>query len=178
MENRDVTFKNLTEEQINAIKVLLGDACDIEQQEEEQKEEEETSFPKYGSKYYFIDGDEVCESFWYDDMIDRGRLSLGNCFKTREEAEFKVERLKVLHEMKKFAEPKDYAWDEHNFHYYIYYRFSCDDIGIDFVISSKSNDIYFKSREDAEACIEAVGKDKIKKYYLGKKYYLEVEDNG
>lgn len=163
METRDVTF-NLTEEQINAIKVLLGEEiCDIKK---------ENIFPKCSNKYYFINESEVCESFWYDDELDRERLSLGNCFETREEAEFVVERLKVLHEMKQFAEPKDYKWDKNNNHYYIYYRFSTNTAEIGYVTSYKTNDIYFKSREDAEACIKTVGEDKIKKYFLGKKYYL------
>ena len=34
---KNVTFKNLTEEQINAIKVLLGDACNIEEQRKRKK---------------------------------------------------------------------------------------------------------------------------------------------
>ena len=163
METRDVTF-NLTEEQINAIKVLIGKDCNTE----EQKEKEEAEFPKYGDKYYFIDGDEVCESFWYDDEIDRKRLSIGNCFKTREEAEFEVERLRVLHEMKKFAEPKDYKWDSFNEHHYIYCRFLNNNnfVEIGNINSCKSDEIYFKSKEDAKACIEAVGEDRIKKYYL------------
>ena len=166
METRDVTF-NLTEEQINAIKVLIGDTCDIE----EKKEKEKASFPKYGSMYYFIDSaGTVCQSFWEDDGVDRERLSLGNCFETREEAEFKVERLRVLHEMKQFAEPKDYKWDSFNEHYYIYYHFSDlydnNAVLIGNVNSCKSDEIYFTSEENAKACIEAVGEDRIKKYYL------------
>lgn len=162
METRDVTF-NLTEEQINAIKVLIGDACDIEQ----KKEEDKTSFPKYSSKYYFINEDnEAWESSWYDDEIDRERLSLGNCFETREEAKFEVERLKVLHEMKQFAEPKDYTWNEYNSHYYIYYRVTNNAVEIGQLIFCKSDEIYFKSVEDARDCIKAIGIDRIKKYYL------------
>lgn len=162
METRDVTF-NLTEEQINAIKVLIGDACDIEK----QKEEEEASFPKYNSIYYFIDSyNEVCQSSWQYDEVDRDRSSLGNCFETIKEAEFEVERLKVLHEMKQFAEPKDYKWDSFNEHYYIYYNYNYNVVEIGHVNSYKSDEIYFKSEEDAKACIEAVGEDRIKKYYL------------
>lgn len=158
----NVTFSNLTEEQINAIKVLLGDACDIE-----EKEIDEAEFPKYGSIYYFIDSDgEVCQSFWEDDGIDRDCLSLGNCFETREEAEFEVERLKVLHEMKQFAEPKDYKWDNNNNHYYIYYSFLDNTIRTGNCYCSKSNHIYFKSEEDVKICFESIGEDRIKNYYL------------
>lgn len=158
METRDVTF-NLTEEQINAIKVLLGEEiCDIKK---------ENIFPKCSNKYYFINESEVCESFWYDDELDRERLSLGNCFETREEAEFVVERLKVLHQIKQFAEPEDYEWNGDNEHYYMYWSFLANDtVKIGRCSTCKSNHIYFKSFEDAKVCIEAVGEDKIKKYYL------------
>lgn len=166
METRDVIFKNLTEEQINAIKVLLGNACEIEK----QKEIDEAEFPKYGDKYYFINEDEAWQSSWCNDVTDRERLSLGNCFETREEAEFEVERLKVLHEMKQFAEPKDYKWDSFNEHHYIFYRFlnlnTNNVVAIGHVNSCKSDEIYFESEEDAKACIESVGEDRIKKYYL------------
>lgn len=159
METRDVTFKNLTEEQINAIKVLLNI--------EEQKEKEEAEFPKYGRKYYFIDGNcEVCQSIWYDDKLDRERLSLGNCFETREEAEFEVERHKVIHEMKKFAEPEDFGWNCNNFHYYIYYDYFYNRISFGDAKYHRDNNIYFKSEEDTRDCIKAVGEDRIKKYYL------------
>ena len=163
METRDVTF-NLTEEQINAIKVLIGDT------ETETQKEEEKSFPRHGDRYCFIYSDGDIGDDYYG-MSDNGEhLSLGNVFKTREEAEFVVERLKVLHEMKQFAEPEDYKWDSFNEHHYIYYRFlnlnTNNVVEIGHVNSCKSDEIYFKSREDAVACIKAVGEDRIKKYYL------------
>lgn len=120
---RNVTFKNLTEEQINAIEVLLGDACNIEEQIEEK--EEETSFPQSGDTYFFICSNGKIDCVNYNNANDfcKNRLSLGNCFKTLEEAAFEVGRLKVLHEMKQFAEPKDYKWDGQNSHCYIFMIF-------------------------------------------------------
>ena len=119
METRDVTFCNLTDDQINAIKILLGSDC--------KTKEDETPFPQNGDEYYLIysDGEISHTSYCSENYpIDRKRLSLGNIFKTREEAEFEVERLKVLHEMKQFEEPKDYEWgDNDNPHYYIYWSF-------------------------------------------------------
>ena len=166
METRDVTF-NLTEEQINAIKVLIGKDCNTE----EQKEEEVPSFPQEGDTYYYLYSDGAVGYDKYHAVFDTeiNRLSLGNYFKTKEEAEFEVERLKVLHEMKQFAEPKDYKWDSFNEHHYIYCRFLNNNnfVEIGNLNSCKSDEIYFESEEDAKACIKAVGEDRIKKYYLG-----------
>lgn len=166
---KDITFKNLTNEQINAIKVLLGDACEIEERKEE--EEKETSFPQCGNLYYYILSDgEVTYDTYYGTKINIARQSMGNCFKTQEEAKFEVERLKILQEMKKFAEPETYAWNNMNAHYTFVYNTSIskkDCLEIQGYYTFKVGSIHFKSREDAEACIEAVGEDRIKKYYLG-----------
>jgi hypothetical protein len=54
----------------------------------------------------------------------------------------------------------------------IYYRYNYNVVEIGHVNSCKSDEVYFKSEEDAKVCIEAVGEDRIRKYYL------EVEENG
>ena len=162
---KDITFKNLTDEQINAIKVLLGDACEIE----EQKEKKKDSFPKNGDKFYFLlsDGEVDYEHYSLTSCIHADRISVGNCFRTKEEVEFEVERRKVLHEMKQFAEPEDFEWDGNNYHDYIYYDVLRDTILIGNARCSKYTGIFFKTRDDAKDCIKAVGEDRIKKYYFG-----------
>ena len=159
---KDIIFKNLTEEQINAIKVLLGDACEMEEQAIE-----ETSFPKPGDEYYYILSDgEIDINIYSGSCISVDRISMGNCFRTKEEAEFEVERLKVIHEMKKFVEPEDYVWDGENYHYYIYYNICSNDIHYGNTYSYKKDTISFKSLDDAKTCVKAVGEDRIKKYYF------------
>ena len=161
---KDITFKNLTNEQINAIKVLLGDACEIE----EQKEEEVPFFPAVGDGYYFLysNGD-IGDTAYAGTTNDITREFMGNCFKTKEEAKFEAERLKVIHEMKKFAEPEDFEWDGINYHDYIYYDILCDTILIGSSRCSRYTGIFFKTRDDVKDCIKAVGEDRIKKYYFG-----------
>lgn len=177
---KDITFKNLTDEQINAIKVLLGDACEIEEQIEEK---EEIPFPKKADKFYFLLSDGGIDYAYYSPTspIHADRISIGNCFRTEEEAEFEVERRKVIHEMKKFAELKNYKWDSFNDHHYIYYHFSDlydnNAVLIGNANTCKSDEIYFKSEEDAKACIEAVGEDRIKKYYFETKELNNDTDN-
>ena len=159
---KDITFKNLTDEQINAIKVLLGDACEMEEQKEEVP-----SFPEMDDDYYFLYSNaDIGETQYTGTTSDENRELIGNCFKTKEEAKFEAERLEVLYEMKKFAEPEDYEWDGINYHDFLYYDVLCDTLLIGSSRCSKYTGIYFKTRDDAKDCIKAVGADRIIKYYF------------
>ena len=91
----------------------------------------------------------------------KDRFRMGNVYKTRAEAEFVAERSKVLAEMKE--------WSGNN-HYgvYIYYHKPSDQIMMDWDGNSNyfHGDIRFNSVDDVLNCIEAVGKERIKKYYF------------
>lgn len=56
---------------------------------------EERWKPEYGEMYEYVDeiGDKN-ETSWRDDFVDRERRELGNCFKTKAEAEKAAEELK------------------------------------------------------------------------------------
>lgn len=57
--------------------------------------------PDTDQKYYFIrTSGYVYDSIWTNDSIDRGRFDIGNCFKTEEEAERVVEKLKAWKRLK------------------------------------------------------------------------------
>ena len=47
-------------------------------------------------KYYYIDTfGTACSDIWDNDEIDNGRREIGNCFLTKEDAKFEVERRKI-----------------------------------------------------------------------------------
>lgn len=128
--------------------------------------------PKFGDTYYYICVyGEVREEVWTDTEFDKAVYALGNCFETREEAKFEVEKLKVIAELKRFAmehnEPMDWR-DENQKKYFI-----CYDCGknkmmyIDYWNTLKNDNIYFSSAEIAEQAIKTIGEERIKKYYLG-----------
>ena len=132
--------------------------------------------PKKDEKYYFITAYEydVCVM---DDMndeviVDDNRINMGNCFKTEEEAEHMVEKLKVIHELQKFAyENNEGEIDWKNFNqckYYLVYDTKDEDLYVDYSIQCESEpfNIYFTSSKIAKRAIEAVGEDRIKKYYF------------
>ena len=121
-----------------------------------------------GDVFYSIFSDgEVDSCVFYDSSFDTDRISMGNCFRTEEEAEFEVERLKVIHSMKRFTEPKNYAWDGINYHYYFYYDHHQGEIKIGSSRYYKYGGIYFEAEVNAQNCMNAVGEDRIKKYYFG-----------
>lgn len=147
------------------LKLLNIDADIIEAENiKEQKE-----WPQTGDIYFALDdAGNILELTrgCYISIDDERRFAIGNCFKTREEAEFESERLNVLTEMKKFAEPEDREWKNCIGHLSLYYDVSCGLIRYYSQSLCKSNDIYFESTEKVKECIKAIGEDRIKKYYL------------
>lgn len=145
-----------------------------ELKEELNKPDSKVFKPKLNDYYYTILATgEIAYIIWTYDDYDIDRYAIGNCFRTQEEAEFEVERLRVIAQLKRFAEehnePLDWK-DSTQSKYYIF--FSADDSNIyyGFTLLAKRNDIYFSSKELAQQAIKAIGEERIKKYYL------EVED--
>ncbi len=131
------------------------------------EEEQEQTFPKVGDRYWFMkDSGTVELSRWDGDNIDNGRLEIGNISLAEDEMEFKRERLRVIAELEKYAEPKGLKWDGRNYHYYILYDYSMSKIDYSNHSILKGTDIYFESLEKAREAVEAVGVDRVKKYYL------------
>ena len=97
---------------------------------------------------------------------------IGNCFKTTEEAEHMVEKLKVIHELQKFAyENNEKEIDWNNFSqtkFYLIYDSEVNNILVDFFSFTRTNpfNIYFTSREIALKAVGTIGADRIKKYYF------------
>lgn len=122
-------------------------------------------FEKY-SRYWCILGDEICEYMWIGCEKDEKLLSIGNAFHTKKEAEFALEKLKVIHELKQFAEPKNSVWDFNAHHYVIYYDYAKKKIRYNSTAIMKFSDITFATEEMARKAVKAVGEDRIKKYYF------------
>lgn len=134
----------------------------------EKYEEKDNSLPQLGDRYFVIYNDGcVGRSTYENDCTDLTRIEMGNFFRTEKEAEFAVERLKVLAEMRKFAEPFDTKWDGITPHYYILRDYDDDCIKVDDHFLMRSGEFYFESEERALECIDVVGADRIKKFYFG-----------
>ena len=129
--------------------------------------------PKKGDKYYYIGS--AGSIFNYDcreDILDVAHRNIGNYFKTEEDAKHMVEKFKVIRELQKFAnENNEEKIDWKNFNqckYKIFYDAEDEDLYVDYSIQCESEpfNIYFTSFKIAKRAIEAVGEDRIKKYYF------------
>lgn len=104
--------------------------------------------------------------------IAQAQSEIGNCFKTEEEAEHRLEKIKVIHELKKFAyENNEREIDWNNFSqnkFCLIYDYEDEEICIDYYSYSKNNpfNIYFTSNKIAIEAIKTIGEDRIKKYYF------------
>lgn len=123
--------------------------------------------PENNELYWFINNDGTISSVpWYDDAADRKFYAIGNCFRTKEDAGFAVERLKVIAELKEYAEPEDVSWEDSTTHYIIVYRIATKKIEPGISCLCKYGELTFASKEDALTAVKAVGENRVKKYYL------------
>ena len=162
--NIEITnIDNLTEDEKKTLKTLI---------EKGNSTPKEVIFkPDYEQEYYIITSEGaifsvINECSRFDDL----RFRLGNCFRTRKDAEFALEKQKVYTELKRYAlEHNEYAIDWSNLEQkkweIIYdYEFKSS-IRIIFTTSwCKMGAVYFTSAEIARNAIAEIGEEKIKKY--------------
>lgn len=103
-----------------------------------------------------------------DDIVfDKWTYKSGNYCQTEEECEELKQSLIVYNELKAYAEPDNAVWDGENHHWLIYYDYDYADIRVGRVFTIRYQTLSFSSGETAQAAIEAVGADKVKRHYLG-----------
>lgn len=119
-----------------------------------EKDSEET--------YWYIGDDGVVSCATLEDFpLYERRLSVGNIFISKERAEFEVEKYKVLAELKPFSRPFIYGLEN----YYIYSIGSKSTLSYNYsAYEKRQGELYFKSVKMAERAVNAVGKDRIRKY--------------
>ena len=130
---------------------------------EVQREDE---FPQEGDSFYSISETGNIEGgmIWGGYPVDMNRMAIGNVFKTEQQAEFVVEKLKVEAELRKFSRPfVDGEWNNH-----IKYSQRFDELSISTsLVYQTQGVIYFESGEKARQAIKSVGEERIKKYIFG-----------
>lgn len=162
MNNITVNMENLKPEEREQLLKLIEKA-------NKKDAEPKVWKPKDGDKYYFIDSSKISSYDWTSHDVDKKLYAIGNCFRTEEKAKFAIEKLKVIVELKRFAQEHNkykIDWNSDQDKYSIYFDTKEKTIDIDYNIRCKANDIYFTSREIARAAIEAIGEVRLKKYYF------------
>ena len=129
---------------------------------------DEQGFPQNGDNYWYINPlGFAFHDEWSGFITEGHKIEIGNIFKTKEQADFAVEKLKVEAELRKFSRPFEYG----KFNYYLFLNIKSDSLDTQFTsYCPPQGAIYFESEEKAQQAIEAVGAERIKKYIF------EVED--
>jgi hypothetical protein len=128
----------------------------------EKAEAENNVWPKIGY-----------EHFSSKNIVDNMRIDIGNCYKTKEEAEQAVEKMKVMAEIKRLADKSwkeagvEINWsDENNSKYFVRYNPSESCLLIDHNCSIKNiNDFYFNSEKKAREAIDKIGEERLKSVF-------------
>lgn len=123
---------------------------------------------KEGDICYYFENDICAEAQWGGLFLST-RRSMGLLTLTKEEANFKIECMKVYEEVKRFAKDfTDEEWANRNISKWcIMFSYSLNKVIISNSVTCKSNQLFFESKEKAEEAITAVGEERVKKYYLG-----------
>lgn len=156
------------DEKLKRIEDIEKELAELKESIKEEEDNNQSCWrPKSEEEYYWITNyGEPLRDRWTSCSYSKERLAIGNVFRTKEEANFAIEKLKVIHELKQFAEPKERAWNSKNDHFFIEWDFTLDKIDICYNCTVKRDLIYFESIDIAHKAIEAVGEERIKKYYL------------
>lgn len=129
--------------------------------------------PREGELYFYINSNGEIEYRYYKNrnINDKRRIcNIGNYFKTDEEAEHMVEKLKVIKELKELSNIKfnmsDYL--KNNKIYYIAYDFTQNRIVplFDNISRNIPFNVYFSTKEDCEKAITKIGKERLERYYF------------
>ena len=126
--------------------------------------------PKMGEKYYYIvDLGAVCAGSWYGNDFHKKLYAAGNVFPSEEVAIFEAERRRVVAELSDFAEGDDAVWDGEQRHWCVWWDITAKKLMVSYSLYAKHAGIHFPSEEAVYAAIEAVGEERVKKYYFGVK---------
>lgn len=125
--------------------------------------------PSLGDLYYYINSNgDIKFSYYNTRSIDK--RCIGNFFKTDEEADHMVEKLKVIRELQDLSNIKlnmsDYV--KNNGIYYIAYDFTQNRIVplFDNISRNIPFNVYFSTKEDCEKAITKIGKERLERYYF------------
>ena len=162
MDNITLNMENLSENEREQLMKLVKKA-------NEQKNSNVWK-PEINETYWYVSDRKIDYYDYVNDPTDRFLYAIGNCFKSKEEAEFAFKRAKVIAELKRFAEENNGELDFKSAtkrKYHIQYSTHVDAIFIDYIYNDVQNEIYFSSEQIARDAIKSIGEDRLKKYYFG-----------
>lgn len=162
MDNITLNMENLSESEREQLIKLVEKA--------NKQENNNVWKPENNETYWCISDTKIDYYNYTNDRIDRFLYEMGNCFKSKEEAEFAVKRAKVIAELRRFADENNDKLEFKNMYqkkYFIEYGARNDNLHIEYVITNVPVGIYFSSESIARDAIKSIGEVRLKKYYFG-----------
>lgn len=156
-------------------KEFANQIAELEKQLAEENKLSKVWKPKKGEKYYVLElNGGATEYSWKDNVFDKVMYQRGNCFKTKEEAEWADQHRIVATELKNFVAENDPRpitkkdwWDGSIEKSFLFFDYSGQKIGVTSLCSSKeANNIYASNQEVLRSAIKHIGEDRLKKYYF------------
>lgn len=177
----DENFVKATATIVKEFNEKLQKLADINKDENKKKETNKRWKPNLGEDYFRIgaDSDDIILLKWENDAFDNKYYNARNIYKTKEEAEFEVERRKIMVELQNYADehngeiahPSDAFW----------IAFDEDDMSI--TVETESylppvGAVLFSDGDTAYDAIESIGEDRILKYMFRVNPNKELHCNG
>lgn len=157
----------------------LQELANLNKEEQEKKEIKKRWRPNLGEIYFRINWDDIVSLTWENDTYDNKYYNVRDIYKTREEAEFELERRKIMAELQNYA-------DEHNGEiahpsYAFWLVLDEDDMSI--TVENDSflppvGTVLFSNGDIAYDAIETIGEDRILKYMFRVNPNKELHCNG
>ena len=165
---------------LSRVKEDLQKVADANKEENKKKEVNKRWKPNWGENYYRINSfDNITSLKWENDVFDNKHYNARDIYKTREEAEFELERRKIMIELQNYAD--DHNGEIDNLSNAFWIAFDEDDMSI--TIETKSylppvGTVLFSDAATACNAIETIGEDRIIKYMFGSEPDKKSNCNG
>lgn len=165
---------------LSRVKEDLQKVANTNKEENKKKETDKRWKPNWGENYFRIDAfNDITSLEWNNDAFDNKYYNTRNIYKTKEEAEFELERKQIMIELQNYADehngeithPSDAFW----------IAFDEDDMSITVEMESylpPVGAVLFSDGDTAYDAIEAIGEDRILKYMFRVNPNKELHCNG
>ena len=125
--------------------------------------------PESGNKFYYVTstGHVYEDTFYNNSTYNNDRLSINNVFKTKEDAQKMVEKLKIINRLRQLSNI-NFGNDTSQLKYSIGYKIDIKKVypNISRYTRITPFEVYFATKEDCENAIKEIGDENLKKYYF------------
>lgn len=122
--------------------------------------------PERNEKFWYLNGDVYLDT-WTDCVSDNFQYTIGNCFKTQEEAEEYKKQLEYTARYKNYIEEHSEPIDWNNLCERKYFAQFDEEVEINCAYGVRSQGIIYASSEQIiKDAIKEIGEDSFKKYVL------------